>query len=99
MWKFSPYDHFLELYIRHQQLKGKYKMLCNLSNFFFAVDGIISIKTHLKSDFGFNIFLDLAFLLMEEIWNDVPKGSGYILSSISSQKLAVSPAKNSMVGL
>ena len=41
---------------------------------FGAIDGIIFIKTHLKGDFGFNGILDLAFLFMEEIWNDVKKG-------------------------
>ena len=30
-----------------------------------AVDGIISIKTHLKGDFVFSEFLDLAFLFVE----------------------------------
>ena len=32
-----------------------------------AVDGIVSIKTHLKGDFGFSGILDLAFLFIEEI--------------------------------
>ena len=47
-----------------------------------AVDGIMSIKTHLKGDFGFSGVLDPAFLFIEEIWHDVQKGSGYILSLI-----------------
>ena len=64
-----------------------------------AVDSIISIKTHLKCDFEFSGISDLAFLFIEEIWHDVKKGSGYILSSISSQKLALSPANNDMVDL
>ena len=64
-----------------------------------AVYGIISIKTHLKGAFGFSGILDLAFLFIEEIWHDVQKGSGYILSSIFSQKLAVSPANNDLVDL
>ena len=34
---------------------------------FGAVDGIISIKTHLKGDVGFSDFLDLIFLFTEEI--------------------------------
>ena len=41
-----------------------------------AVDGIISIKTHLKGAFGFNGSLDLAFLFIEEILHEVQKGSG-----------------------
>ena len=41
---------------------------------FGDVDGIISIKTHLKGAFEFNGFLDLAFLFMEEIWHDLKKG-------------------------
>ena len=32
-----------------------------------AVDGIISIKTHLKSDFGFSGYSDLASLFIEVI--------------------------------
>ena len=40
---------------------------------FGDVGGIISIKTHLKGDFGFGGFLDLAFLFMEEIRHDVQK--------------------------
>ena len=44
-----------------------------------AGGGIMSIKTHLKADLGFNEFLYLAFLFIEEIWHDVQKGSGYIL--------------------
>ena len=32
-----------------------------------AVDEIISIKTHLKGDFGLSEILDLAFLFIEEI--------------------------------
>ena len=62
-----------------------------------SVDGIIYIKTYPKGDFGFSGILYLAFLFIEEIWHDVQKGSGYILSSISSQKLAVSPDKNDPV--
>ena len=46
---------------------------------FGAVDGIISIKTHLKGALGFSEFLDLAFLFIEDILHDVQKGSGYIL--------------------
>ena len=62
-----------------------------------AVDVIISIKTHLKDPFGSSGILDLAFLFIEEILHDVQKGSGSILSSISSQTLAVSPANNDLV--
>ena len=64
-----------------------------------AVDGIISIKTHLKVYCGFGGFLDLSFLFIEEIWHDVQKCYGYILRSISSQTLAVSPANNDLVDL
>ena len=64
-----------------------------------AVDGIISIKTHLKGDFGFSRFSDLAFLFIEIILHDVQKGSGYILSYVSSQRLAVSPFNNDLVDL
>ena len=64
-----------------------------------AVDGIISIKKHFKGDFGFSEISDLVFLCIEEIWHDVQKGYGSILSSISSQKLSVSPANNYMMDL
>ena len=66
---------------------------------FVAVDGIISIKIHLKGDFGFNGFLYLAFLFMEEIWHDVQKGSGSGLSSVTSQTLAVSPYNKDLVDM
>ena len=64
-----------------------------------AVDGIISIKTHLKGAFGFSGILDLAFLFIEEMLHEVQKGSGSILSSTYSQTLAVSPAINDLVDL
>ena len=64
-----------------------------------AVDGIISIKPHLKRSFGFSGILDLAFLFIEEILPEVQKGSGSIISSTSSQTLAVSPAINDLVDL
>ena len=64
-----------------------------------AVDGIISIKTHLKGAFGFSGILDLAFLFIEEIWQEVQKGSGSFLSSISSQTLALSSDNNDLVDM
>ena len=70
-----------------------------LVKFLGAVDGIISIRTNLKGTLGFSGFLDPAFLFIEEIRLDVPKGSGYILGYISSQKLAVSPANNDLVDM
>ena len=50
----------------------------------------------MKGAFGLSGILDLAFLFNEEIWHDVKKGSGYILSSIALQTLAVSPANNDL---
>ena len=64
-----------------------------------AVDITISIKTHLKGDFGFSGILALAFLFIEDILHDVQKGSGSILSSTSSQTFAVFPANNDLVDL
>ena len=64
---------------------------------FGAIDGIMSIKTHVMGAFGFSGFLYLAFLFMEEIWHDVQKGSGFILSSISSQTLLAYPTSNDLV--
>ena len=61
--------------------------------------GVISIKTNLKGALGFSGILYPAFFFMEEIWHDVQKGYGSILRSISSQTLAVSPAKNDLVYL
>ena len=58
------------------------------------VDGITPIKSHLKGAFGFNGSLDLAFLFIEEILDEVQKGSASIFSSASSQTLAVSPDIN-----
>ena len=63
------------------------------------VDGITSIKTHLKGAFVFNGTLDLAFLFIEEVLHEVQKGSAYIFSSASSQTLAVSPAIKDLVDL
>ena len=71
----------------------------SLINILGAVDVIISIKTHLKGAFGFIVILDLAFLFIEEIWHEVQKGSGYILSSAYSQTLVVSPANNYLVDM
>ena len=48
---------------------------------FDAVDGITSLKTHLKGAFGFNGSLDIAFLFIEEILHEVQKGPGFIFSS------------------
>ena len=39
------------------------------------------------------------FLLIEDIWHDVQKGSGFILSSISWQIFALSPDINDLVYL
>ena len=56
-------------------------------------------KNHLKGTFGFSGILYLAFLFIEEIWHDVQKGSGSILSSIYYQTLSVSPANNDLADL
>ena len=64
-----------------------------------TVDGIKSIKTHLKGAFGFSGILDPAFLFIKNFLHDVQKGYGYILSYISSQPLALSPANNDLVDL
>ena len=71
----------------------------SLVKLFGAVDGIMSIKTHLEGDFDLSVFLDLAFLFVEEIWHDVKKGSGSILSLISSKKLALSPANDDVLDM
>ena len=67
-----------------------------MTQLFRVVDRIISIKTHVKGAFGFSGILDLVFLFIEEILHDFQKGSGSILSSISTQILAVSPSKNDL---
>ena len=45
-----------------------------------AVDGTISIKTHLKGAFGLSGILDLAFLFIEAIWHNVQKGLDLFLA-------------------
>ena len=45
------------------------------------------------------VILDLAFLFIEEIWHDVQKRSVSILSSTSSQTLALFPANNDLVDM
>ena len=64
-----------------------------------VVDGIIFVKTHLKGAFGLSGISYLAFFFIEEIWHEVQKGSGSILSSTSSQTFAVSSASNYLVYL
>ena len=64
MCKFSPFHKPLEFLSRHQQLK-KSENVESLVKKFGAVDGIMSIKTHFKGDFGFNGILNIAFLFME----------------------------------
>ena len=71
-------------------------LILRFQNFMGAVDGIISIKTCLKRAFGFSGILDLASLFIEDILHEVQKWSGSILSSKSSQTLAVSPAINDL---
>ena len=73
--------------------------MCSLVKRLGAVDGTISIKTHLKGAFGLSGIFDLAFLFIEEIWHDVQKGSGSILSYTSFQTLSVPPVNNYMVYL
>ena len=48
-------------------IPGSLENIVSLVKLFGAVAVIISIKTHLKGEFDFNIFLDLAFLFIEEI--------------------------------
>ena len=57
------------------------------------------LKTHLNGAFGLSGILDLAFLFIKEIWHDVQKGSGSIISYKSSQTLAVSPANKDLVDM
>ena len=83
----------------NQQLKGSEKKFVSFVKLLGAVDGIISIKTHMKGAFGFSGILDLAFLFIGEILHEVQKGSESILSSASSQTLSVSPANNDLVDL
>ena len=87
---------YLRISINNQQIIGKVVSLVRLLG---AVDGIISIKIHLKGAFGLSRILDLAFLFIEEIWHKVQKGSGSILSSTSSQTLTLYSANNDLVDL
>ena len=80
-------------------IKRSLENILSLDKPFGAVEGIMSIKTHLKDDFGFSEVLHLAFFFMEEILHDVKKGSGSIFSSISSQTLSVSPFNNDLVDM
>ena len=82
----------------HQQLKYIRKVV-SLVKLFGAVADIMSIKTHLKGDFSFNGFLDLAFLFIGDIWHDVQIGYGSILSLISFHIFAVSLDINDLVYL
>ena len=68
--------------MNNQQIIRK---LVSLVRLLGAVDVIISLKTHLKGAFGFSGSLDLACLFIEEIFHEVQKGSGSIISSASSQ--------------
>ena len=72
----------------HQQLKDIRKSCVNVK-LLDAVDGIISIKTHLKGAFGLSGILDLSFLFIEDISNDMQRGPGSILGYTSYQTFAV----------
>ena len=48
-------------------IKRELEKVVSLVKLLGAVDGTISIKTHLKGDFGLSAVLDLAFLFIEEI--------------------------------
>ena len=56
----------LEFLSRHQKLKEIQRVL-SLVKRLGAVNGIISIKTHLRGAFGLSGILDLVFLFIEEI--------------------------------
>ena len=49
----------------HQQLKGFLEKVVSLVKLLGAVDGTISIKTHLKGAFVLSGILDIAFLFIE----------------------------------
>ena len=87
---------FLRIGINNQQIFLK---LLSFVRLFGAVDGITSIKTHLKGAFGFNGTLDIALLFIEEKFHEVQKGSASIFSSASSHTLAVSPAIKDLVDM
>ena len=50
--------------------------------------GMMSMNTHLKGVLGFRDLFDIDFLFIVNIWNDVHKGSGSNLISISYQTFA-----------
>ena len=49
--------------------------------------GMMSMNTHLKGVLGFRGVFDIDFFFIVDIWNDVLKGSGYNLISISYQNI------------
>ena len=64
-----------------------------------AVDGTISIKTHLKGAFGLSGILDLAFFSLKKFDMMCKKDPGSIIRSTSSQTFAVSAANNDLVDM
>ena len=60
---------------------------------------IISIKTHLRCALGFNECFGLYFLFVGDIWYDVQKGYGSILSPISCQKIILHPDINDLLDM
>ena len=63
------------------------------------VTGIMLINTYLKGVLGCIGVFYLRFLFIDKIWRDVQNGSRSILTSISCQIFAVSPASIALVDL
>ena len=89
---------FWSIFSLHKKLNDNYKSSFTCQRFWCCCYNNI-IKTHLKGAFGFNGVFDIAFLFIEDIWNNLQKGSKFILSSIFFQIFAVYPVINDLVDL
>ena len=63
------------------------------------MSGMVSMSTYLKGVLVFSIVFYLGLFFIVDIWNDLQKGSGYTLISISYQIFVVSPASSDFVDL
>ena len=66
---------------------------------FEDIAGMMSMNTNLQGVLGFRVVFDIYSLFIVDIWNDVQKGSGSIMISMSFQKVSAYPASSDLVDL
>ena len=81
------------------KIKSKLEKVLPFVKLLEYVASMMYMKTHLKYVLGFIGVFDLVFLFIVDIWNDMKKGPGSTLRSISWQTFKVSPASSDLVDL